>query len=300
MTSFSQYAAVPRSRRGRRSCALALLTAGAVLLPAGTALADHMPGMNGTMCPHASGEGPDSLAAVGPNEPATPERAPDSGPIAPAGKPATSSPAPRPAAQKPVAQSPAPATQTKPVTHVTQPATQQVQTQRPATTPAQSRPALARSTVRAVAATAVAEPSRASRPRAKHPARHVGTHHRSFAHRFNGLEPRATGPYTAPVEPLGVTVSRPAPADPPSGLPLGLLLGLLALAGAMAGLLLRRRGTGGTVATDRPGAPVAPTYADTAIEAELHEIIAEARAMELLARGEAGEAAERGESVGTR
>jgi len=299
MTSFSQYAAMPRSRRGRRSCAIALVAAGVVLLPAGTALAEDMPGMNGTMCPHASGEGPDALAAAGPNEPAAPERAPNSGPIAPVGAPAASSPAQKPSAPKPVAQAPRPVTQvTQPATQVTQPATH-VGTQRPVTTTARSSPVVAKRSVRAVAATTVAEPSRGARARAKHPARHLRPQQRSSAQRVNGLEPRSAGPYVAPGEPIAVTVSRPATADRPSGLPTGLLLGLIALAAAMAGLLVRRRGAGGIAAVERPDAPIAPAYADTAIEAELHEIISEARARQLLAPRRADEDAERGESVGT-
>jgi hypothetical protein len=300
MTSFSQYAAPPRSRRRRRTCAIALVTAGAVLLPAGAALADHMPGMNGTMCPHAAGEGPDSLAAAGPNEPAAPERAPNSAPLAPADQPASTAPAPKPAAPKPVAQAPRPVTQvTKPATQVvTQPAIQ-AQTQRPATTTAQTR-AAAKGTVRAVAATTVAEPSHAAQPRAKRAGLSARTAERSFSRRFNGLEPRVARGSSLPAE-HPVAGLRADPASPGSVMFMSLLSVVALIALAAVGVMVRRRhGDDGVVALAEDPRRPAPCHADASMEAELHEMISEARARELLGYGEVDAEAERGESVGAR
>lgn len=299
MTSSSQYAVSPRSRRAMRSWSIAVVTAGAVLIPAGSALADHMPGMNGTMCPHASGEGPDALAAPAPNEPAASERAPSTGPLAPAGEPSASTSAPKPAVTKPAAQVTKPATQ-----QVTKPATQ-VQTQRPATTTAQSAPvqAVAKTSVRAVATPTVAAPSggassRSTQPRAKRSAQRTRSPERSFERRFNGLEPRAARPSATPLDTDAVAPAvRTAPAEPTASVPLVAVFGLLTLGGLVAVVLLgRRRGTGGAAAEAPPERPAAPTYAEAAVEAELHEIISEVRARELLVPDEA----ERGESVGTR
>jgi len=159
----------PRGRRGVRSWSIAVVAAGAVLIPAAPALADDMPGMtNGTMCPHASGEGPDSLAAAGPGESGGPARAPSEKPISAPGT-TTAAPAPAPAA-KPVTNT------TRPLSQVTQPANTRVQVQQPATTVAQSAPARAvAETAEPVAArtpvrTTVAAPVNADRPKAKRPA----------------------------------------------------------------------------------------------------------------------------------
>ena len=297
MTSSSQHAVTPRSRRGVRSWSIAVVTAGAVLLPAASALADHMPGMNGTMCPHASGEGPDALAAPGPNEPAAPERAPSETPLAPTGQsgPATAAPVP---ASKPAAQQ-----VTRPATQVSKPATQ-VQTR--VTTTAQSAPASTRTqgTVRAVATTPVAASKRAAaaQPRAKRAVPRARPE-RSFERRFNGLEPRAARP--SPATPEAVVAApavRGEAAESAPSVPLLLLLGLLTVGGLAAAVLVGRRrgGAGGVVTGAPPERPAAPAYADAAVEAELHEIIAEARARRLLVPGESDEPAERGESVGTR
>jgi hypothetical protein len=252
--------------------------------------------MNGTMCPHASGEGPDSLAAAGPDEPAPSERAPSGAPLAPAVKPAVTAPASKPAAPKPVAQVP------KPITQVTKPATQ-VQSERPATTTptAQSAPAAATTAAaRAVSTTTVAEPPRAERARAKRPAPRADTARRSFAHRFNGLEPRAAGPYAVRVETVARPVAGSSAPGRPSPFPVGLLVALVAAAATIGGLLLRRRGHGGSALSERADAPIEPASAGAAIEAELHEIISEARARQLLAPAPVDEHAERHESVGTR
>ena len=154
----------PRGRRGVRSWSIAVVAAGAVLLPTAPALADHMPGMtNGTMCPHASGEGPDSLAAAGPGESDGPARAPSETPISAPGATATT---PAPAA-KPVTNT------TRPASQVTQPAKTQVQVQQPATTVAQSAPAQAVAETAEPAAartpvrTTVGTPVAATRPKAK-------------------------------------------------------------------------------------------------------------------------------------
>jgi hypothetical protein len=297
MTSSSQHAASPRSRPGVRSWSIAVVTAGAVLLPAGSALADHMPGMNGTMCPHASGEGPDALAAPGPSEPAAPERAPSESPLALTGQSGPSSNAAPAPASKPAAQQ-----VTRPATQVSKPATQ-VQTR--VTTTAQSAPAAtsAQSAVRAVATTPVAASKRApaAQPRAKRAAPRARPE-RSFERRFNGLEPRASRPSLVTREAVEATPAvRPEVTGPTASVPLLVLFGLLTAGGLAAVVLVgRRRGGGGVVAGAPPQRPAAPRYADAAVEAELHEIIAEARARELLGPGEIDEPAERGESVGPR
>jgi hypothetical protein len=191
---------------------------------------------------------------------------------------------------------------TRPATQVSKPATQ-VQTQ--VTTTAQSAPAStsAQGAVRAVATTPVPASKRASaaQPRAKR-ATPRARPERSFERRFNGLEPRATRPSPAAREVVEATpVVRPQVAEPAASVPLLVLFGLLTVGGLAAAVLLgRRRGGAGVVTDAPPERPVAPAYADAAVEAELHEIIAEARARQLLGPGESDEPAERGESVGPR
>lgn len=271
----------PRGRRGVRSWSVAVVAAGAVLVPAAPALADHMPGMtNGTMCPHASGEGPDSLAAAGPGDSGGSARAPSETPISAPGATTT---APAPAA-KPVANT------TRPASQVTQPAKTQVQVQQPATTVARSAPAqavapaaepvAARTPVRTTVATSVA----AGEPTARRPTRRA---HRAvrpaFEVRVNGLEPRVARGSALP-EPI-VQAPQPAtPGAPAPSAPLLLLFGLATVAAIGAAITLGRRGGGDdevtTTAPDPP--PVAPTYAELSLEAELHEMVAEANARALL------------------
>lgn len=271
----------PRGRRGVRSWSIAVVAAGAVLVPAAPALANHMPGMtNGTMCPHASGEGADSLAAAGPGESGGPARAPSETPITAPGTTATT---PAPAA-KPVTNA------TRPASQVTQPAKTQVQVQQPATTVARSAPARAvAQTAEPVAArtpvrTTVAAPVAAGKPKAK---RSVPRAHRAarpaFERRFNGLEPRVARGSAVP-EPVAQAPQPATPSAPAPSTPLLLLVGLAALA-AIGAVIAAGRCHGGTdeaTATDPVTPPVAPTYAELSLEAELHEIVAEANARALL------------------
>jgi hypothetical protein len=280
------------------------VTCGALLLPAGSAVATHMPGMsNGMACPHASGEGPDSLAAASPNDPATSGRAPSEAPLGAAGKSGARALGSKPAT-KPASQVTRPATQ-----QVTKPATQ-VQLQRPATTTTQSAPATAvgQRTTAAVASQPVATPATTRQPRARRsahrrpatdrPAR--ATDRPAHVRRFNGLEPRVARPSaTFPDIPLAGVRERPAPpevaarARPPAPdsrrapMPLTLVLGALALAGVAAALVVaRRRGSGGAAGMRRDVDPTAPARADAVVEAELQEMISEANARALLAREE--------------
>jgi LPXTG-motif cell wall-anchored protein len=113
--------------------------------------------------------------------------------------------------------------------------------------------------------------------------------------RFNGLEPRvAHGSLLTPEHPVAKALVRP-PSSGGSSTPLVLLLAAAGAAGLGALLIRRRRGGGDVVVVDSPIAPSAPSYVDPAVEAELHEIIAEERARALLS-GEPGEQLESTES----
>ena len=284
MTSLPNDVVQPRARRRLRGVTIAVVAAGAVLMPAGTALADHMPGMNGTMCPHASGEGPDALAAPGPNEPAAPAQAPSDAPVA-----AVSAPQGSPSGSAPAASNPG-----RPATQVTQPATQ-VPTQQPATvaesvgseSAAGSTPATTAVTTEAAPRLTRAEHLQLQRQRAEArlAQRQARIAERSYVRRY------AVEPFSLARTPIGV-VARPVTPDPsPRTGFLWLVPVLIAVAAFAAALLARRRDSGGAVAAgERPDRPAAPSYADAAMEAELHEIIAEARARELLAADEEREA----------
>jgi hypothetical protein len=287
MSSFWQFAAQPRSRRGVRSWSVAVVSCGALLVPSASALADDsgdMAGMNGMACPHASGEGPDALAAAGPNEPAAPQHAPNDTPIGPAATSPATTPATDPA-DKPVSEA------TKPASKVAQPVAQDV-TQGAATTPAQV-------TVRAVATTpartAITTPARVHAPRAKH---HGPTVQRpAVAHRFYG--PATPTAEFVPTAGHRVLVEAATPGG--SSTPLIVLVGLLGLSGAGAAVVMarRRRGYGGVATLEQPQLPPAPAYADP-VEAELHEMISEANACPLLSRDEREEEPEQVELIGIR
>ena len=109
---------------------------------------------------------------------------------------------------------------------------------------------------------------------------------RVFERRFNGLDPRPAKASTTLVEPIAVVPEPPRPAAAPrapdrTAVIVGFaLLTVLALAGAV--VVGRRPGDGGVAGAKAPERPAAPSYADAALEAELHEMIAEARARSLL------------------
>jgi hypothetical protein len=239
---------------------LAVVACGALVAP-GAAWADDMTGMNGMACEHASGEGPNALAAGGP----TPERAPA---VAPVGSTT-------PSASKPESPAPPPSTRSEPTSRVTQPPATTT-TSVPATTTT-STPATSTATATATAPVAArerAERRRAhrARPKVEPPVpKHFGPVMKVGRHvQLSAGTPRATA----------------APAPSPDGFALPPLL--LALAGlAVAGgalLVARRRGGDGGVAVGAGPAPAPlPASADPAVDAELHEIIAEAKARELLA-----------------
>lgn len=274
--TFTDEAVRPRGRRGVRSWSIAAVVAGAVLVPAGPAVADHMPGMtNGTMCPHASGEGPDSLAAAGPGESGGPARAPSEQPITAPGTTTTA---------------PAPVTDTsRPASEVSQPARTKVQVEQPATRVAQPAPAqvvaqaaepvAARTPVRA----RIVTPAKAGTPKAKRVTPRAGRAARpAFERRFNGLEPRV-GRGSA----LTRELVAPRPSAPAPSTPLLLVLGIATLA-AIGGAIVagrRRGGAGEATVTSGPTPPATPSYAELSLEAELHEIVAEAKARALLGEG---------------
>lgn len=278
MTSLANDVVQPRPRRRLRGVTIAVVAAGAVLVPASPALGDHMPGMNGTMCPHASGEGPDALAAPGPNEPAAPAQAPSDSPVG--------------AVSAPQASTPAATDPGRPATQVTQPATQ-VQSRQPATV-AESAGAESAAVGTVATTTTVAAPrlTRAERlqlqrerAEARRAQRQSLTAERSYARTY------AVEPFSLARVPIGVGVRSVTAGSSPGTALMWLVPVLVAVAALALVLLARRRDSGGAVVADeQPDAPAAPSYADAAMEAELHEIIAEARAREMLAVDEDGEA----------
>jgi hypothetical protein len=246
--------------------AVALVACGALVAPS-AAWATHMPGTNGMACPHASGEG---TGALPPTDTPTIERAP----AAPVGS-TSSSPAPeRPATPAPG--SSAPANEAAPVT---QPVTTTTST--PATTTV--------ATPVATAATATATAPVQARERADRPRRHRARPEvkppvpKHFGPVMQVGRPAPVGADATAADRTGTRAAAEAPA-PDGFTPPALLLGLggLALAGAAFAVRRRRRGDGGVVAAVAPATPPAPAYADPAVDAELHEIIAEAKARELL------------------
>ena len=281
MTSLPNDVVQPRPRRRLRGVTIAVVAAGVVLVPASPAFADHMPGMNGTMCPHASGEGPDALAAPGPNEPAAPAQAPSDSPVGAVSAPQASTPAPSPATDP-----------GGPATQVTQPATQ-VPAQQPATV-AESVGA------ESAAVGTVATTTTAAAPRLTRAERLQLQRERAEARRAQRQSVRversyvrtyAVEPFSLTRVPIGVEPRSVSLESSPSTALMWLVPVLVAIA-ALAGVLLaRRRDSGGAVVADEhPDAPAAPSYADAAMEAELHEMIAEARAREVLAADQDGEA----------
>jgi len=269
------------------------LTCGAVLIPAGSALANHMPGMtNGTMCPHASGEGPDALGAAPPSESSGGTQRTSSD--APLGAASDSAPSGSTAAD-----SAAPASgASKPATQATEPATQ-VQTQRAAVTAAQPALATAGAQVTRLATTSVparstvATPSRRAAPRAR-------TERRSAPRR----QPHGRVLETStPVAPATTAATLTEVTQPRTLPPLAAVLGILAIVGlAAATTLMRRRrpGSGGVATAPRPATPAAPSFADASLEAELHEMISEARARAVLARAPRADPAEHRETIASR
>lgn len=291
MTLPKQSTCAPRSRVKRSWC-VGVAAGAALLLPVSGASATHMVDANGMACPHASGEGPNALPPAGPSESGAPERAPSEAPLGTAGRTTPSAPA----ASRP--SSPA-AQVTKPATQVTKPAVQ-VPAQRPATKPqAASVGVSAEATTKAVARTTVKASAGREQPRAAKATARRGSRaeprRTSGRTSVNGLEPRAA---------VATVSSDPseAQAAPPAGVAtLTISLALLALAslgGLAAVVLRRRRGAGGAALAAPPVNPVAPAHAD-AIDAELHEIISEARARTLLA-GEADETPDPLEPVSSR
>jgi len=294
MTPAQQSMCAPRSRGFKRAWCVGVAAGAALLLPVSGASATHMVDANGMACPHASGEGANALPPAGPSESGAPERAPSEAPLGTAGRTTPSAPA----ASRPSA----PAAQvTKPATQVTKPAVQ-VPAQRPATKPqAASVAASAEGTTKAVARTTVKVSVGREQPKAKTTARRGS---RAEPRRtpgrtsVNGLEPRA-----AAMTLSSGPVAEAAEAAPAAGVAtLTVALALLALASvgglAAAVVLRRRRGAGGAALAARHVNPVAPAHAD-AIDAELHEIISEARARTLLA-GEADETTDPLEPVSSR
>src|SRR5215218_2498303 len=264
MTSFMQYGSLTRSRPTIRRLAIGALTCSAVMLTAQTAQANHRMA-DGTLCPHAAGTPVPGESAPAPG----PERSASSAPIGSTGA-AAPVPAVRPAA-KPASKAPA------------QRAAAQAQAQRPATSGAQAqRPAVATQPVTSTADVAVTsqrqepvatpsiarQPRAASKPRVAKPA---------------AAGKRVVAPDVATLR-RGVPVERPAaysvvagPADSGSSAPVATLAALLGLAGIIvAGMAAARR----RVARVKCAAssPSIETPLDAVLEAELQEMIAEARA----------------------
>jgi hypothetical protein len=267
----------PGSNPAFRPVVIGVLTCGALMMSAGAAQADHRMA-DGTLCPHAAG-------TLAPGElPAAPtiERAASSAPIgaasstrsAPAAKPAAK-PATKPPVQRPAVQAQA-----------QRPAASHAQAQRPA---AASQPAVSnarvatpvRSAASAERQAPVARPSGVQQPKAA-----AGTH--------RTVKQPVAQPVVEPAVIPDVTidqrgVERPTasaaaarPADSGGAISSAALAGLLGLFGiAVAGMVaVRRRVVRVRVAASTPSLE---TSRDAAIEAELQEIIAEARVRALRA-----------------
>ena len=103
----------------------------------------------------------------------------------------------------------------------------------------------------------------------------------AFERRFNGLEARVGRGSPLPAEPVA---QAPRPSAPAPSAPLLLVFGLATLAAIGAAIVVGRRrgGTGEVTVTPQPAPPHTPTYAELSLEAELCEILAEARARALL------------------
>lgn len=284
MTSFLPHAAAERSRGGTRWRAAAVLTCGMVLVPAASAAASHQRMSDGTLCPHAAEA---AAAPAQPGQPAQPTRASSTAPLRSPGSTPASGSASRPASRAPAQRA------------VSRPATQ-VQAQQPASTASESGSASG-SSVAAVSTAAVSTAAVAPKAQRK---RAVGATPRAGKSRGKRAARRA-GSDRVPVPPPPATMkiidrpvtgtsaelsALPAPAvEPRRGVvpsPLAVALGMLAIAALGAAIVLHRRrrdGMAASTATD----PSAPSDHDALIEAELHEIIAEATARALLADGTA-------------
>lgn len=281
MTSFSPQAAAERSRGSTRWRAAAALTCGMVLVPAAPAAAGHQRMSDGTLCPHAAEA---AAAPAQPGQPAQPTRASSTAPLrSPGSTPASGGgQASRPASRAPAQRA------------VSRPATQ-VQAQQPASTASRTGSA-SEGSVAAVSTTAVASKAqgkravgatpRAGKPRARRAARRAGSD------RVPVPSPRAKMEIIdRPVTGTSAELSAlPAPAvEAGRGVvpsPLAVGLGMLAIAALGAAIVLHRRrrdGMAASTATD----PSAPSDRDALIEAELHEMIAEATARALLSSGAA-------------
>ena len=267
-----------RCRGEARLLAAGVLACGAVLLPASTALANHMSMPDGTMCPHAAGD-PGAAAMEGP---AAPTRTASEAPLGTTAKPAVTQPAGRPAA-KPASKAPA------------QRAAATTPASAPATTVAQSTAgagaaAPAAQQQRAVAPvgpsrTATPRPQRRATPTHSAPARRVSTPTATTT-----VIPDATRPSAGSARQVASTATAAEPANVPwPAIGLGVLM-LAALAAAI--VVLRRRGSGGAAVTATANGPLEPsllrpepTELDE-VDLALREMLSEARASELLGNGD--------------
>lgn len=273
MNALQQDRSPLRHVSGAKPLLVGVLACGALLVTAPSAMAYHVMA-NGMMCPHAAGE------AVPGEAPPTvnPSAAPNAAPIGAAT--ATAKPTSRPAAKpsvQPKAQQPATQAQAQ------QPAQAQAQAQSQAQRPAvasapATRAAMAPVPVKTRSTTTV----RRQVPVAVQTLRTVKAE-RPVAERMNPLSADplrlARGGAVDPIERMGA-VDAGQPASPALGT---LLLALLALAGmgvAAALVIVGRR-----MARDARSAAIALPFVDEtdAVEAELQEMILEARTRTLLA-----------------
>lgn len=284
MSSFLQYGSLVRPRPGFRPVVIGALTCSALMISAGAAQASHRMA-DGTLCPHAAGTlGPGESKSAPPVE-----RAASSGPIG-AAKTAPAAPAPRPAA-KPAAQPAANVPVQRPAAQAQaqKPAASQVQAQRPAVA-AQPAVSQARVVVPVQRQATVAKPSAAKQPQAATSKSSAAKQQVSRASKQQVSPPAVKPAVTAEIttDRRG-TIERPtataAVAGPADSVPVAMLVGsfgLLALVVIAGVVALRRR-----VVRVKSAAP-SPTLAesmDTAIEAELQDMIIETRARALLAPG---------------
>lgn len=286
MSSFLQYGSLVRPRPGFRPVVIGALTCSALMISAGAAQANHKVMADGTMCPHAAG-----TLAPGESKSAPPvERAASSGPIG-AVKTAPAAPAPRPAA-KPAAQPAANVPVQRPAAQAQaqKPAASQVQAQRPAGA-AQPAVSKARVAVPVQRQAPVAKPSAAKQPQAATSKSSAAKKQVSRASKQQvsppAVKPAVTAEITTDrrgaIERPAATAAVAAPADSGASASVAMLVGsfgLLALV-VIAGIVAVRR----RVVRVKSAAP-SPTLAesmDTAIEAELQDMIIETRARALLA-----------------
>jgi hypothetical protein len=260
---------VPRRRRADvRWWTVGVLACGAVLVPATGASANHMKMADGTLCPHATGTGPDAQPQA--TGPAAPARASSDKPLGPVVKSAT------PPVTKPAAEAGSQAVTKAPAQR---PATV-VDTQAAGTTAVAVAP---RQQPVSAPVRQVRQPRAVPKPRAAHQPRQASrpASTKDFVPPVTGsadvVLPRASAPSVQVAERQVI----PAPAAIVAG-----CLMLVALAALTAAIVRRRRrGDDGELVEVAPVAPVEPMAVVTheaLVEAELHEMIAEARARELL------------------